>query len=1613
VKNWFQSLLFKCDLYRYITGGGTSVVSVAGGAPIRVSARVAAVALLYGDRCKAAHAEVAAAERRRRDIHASLADFAASTSSPRAADVDSGGDRAARFADCFPVADVETLLPLTPLLPPTNNYGCSAAFVAQALPICAALLASSSGPPSSSSVMLRRGLPSALLSGGLAALGPPSVQATARGLIVSLASARSSSSSPSASSSRDEICDGIRRRVSQALEGRVTPTPDTLAALADDCRLLAKLAQSVQLDGDDDHVDDGAAAAVDDPFAAGTVAGTVVAAAAASDATIDVGSLLAEDLSRLAALDIGGSGNGPGASRPPLGPSGTIRKVGGSIPVGGGSGSSSRDSRRAAGVVEIPGPVKLLLELAFQALAAGGSADAVLCECLLLPALRALRGPTADPAVCRGAAARALLALAPPPPTDRPLLTNADVAAREPSKSAPPADVAARAPSTSAAPAASQRAAAVRLGRAWRDAAARNRRRAVLAGFGSAVSVDTSSLVTGERDHEQEQLANAAEELDCDDLSAVRGAASWAVQLLLAPGSGDVRAEAAALIRHVAADGELQRFAVLATLAATLPRACEAAARASALSPSPECSVAAVAGSGAAGSAVADDFFDLLASMLHEDRPADAAVARRFLVARGALGVCTEELTREAARLREADRRGGADPDAGAVLGRLAELLACLVTRGGGDASQSTEEEEAAAVAAVLLRQEGSLAAVLGAALAAKSLVGARTVATCAAEQELTALVFRVAAAHEAAHAALVAAAVAEARRTGPAPLVILSNNSCSDDRDDAPLGGPAPALALPPAPAGHVLAALVRLLLPDTGAAEVSYPLRLVKSATQEEFIRGHMTKNPYSSLEVGATIRDVKNFICASLDMHGLCDDDYGMELLVAGRIMSLDLPIGDVYEHVWQKALNDGDAAAREDDAANNGGGGGGGRLRHDDDDDDDDDEDYEEALRGGGGGGGGGDSPPMVVTYRLQGLDGEATEEMVDSIDAGGGDEADPEEEFAITALIREGDGLAALLSLVPLLSEAGATGTAAAAVASTTSAAAGSRTADVDAQTLSLGLLTASRTETGALLMRLLGAAAELRLNRRALLAAGALPVLLREASGIFSVDEEAARERGNELLLLVERLLQEEAAVAEEEVGGNNAVAAAGAGAAEKKPTPGGLSRSLSSQIIESASDSPPSQPTTTATTFASVTAATPPPPPPPTAPPAPALDDKSDAAVQVRVFLGKLAELTSAGTRRAADTLARVLPRLATHDSAATEALAGHVAASVARLPDLDKLAAGLPGAEILSLELSCCALVTEGIPDDATGTRLKSRLLARGALSAVTSYLLDVAFAAEGARERDKASAAWSEACARPALPPALATLQGLVKSHAASAAAAAAATAAAATAGGGGGGGSLLQLLHALESTTEHGVGTLSENVLEALEAADADAANAIATLRRATRAASMQKAMERREKMLREMGLTRLSPVPAGVSGSPGAGGYGSPGAGALGSSPLGSPSPGGGGYLSAAAAASPTSSHGGMAIGMGTSPGMGTGMDMMGTSPGMGTGMMGTPPGMGMGTGTGMGMGMSPGRMGLGMSPGSHDILTVAVSPSSIAGFEDIADEEDDAEVELYKFANSV
>ena len=117
-------------------------------------------------------------------------------------------------------------------------------------------------------------------------------------------------------------------------------------------------------------------------------------------------------------------------------------------------------------------------------------------------------------------------------------------------------------------------------------------------------------------------------------------------------------------------------------------------------------------------------------------------------------------------------------------------------------------------------------------------------------------------------------------------------------------------------------------------------YLLVLNKAHTQEEFIRGSMTKNPYSSTEIGPLMRDVKNKICHQLDLLGLLEDDYGMELLVAGNIISLDLSISQVYEQVWKKYHSKAQNTLSGSVAAASGG---------------------FSSVR---------DGPPMTVTYRLQ-------------------------------------------------------------------------------------------------------------------------------------------------------------------------------------------------------------------------------------------------------------------------------------------------------------------------------------------------------------------------------------------------------------------------------------------------------------------------------------------------------------------------------------------------------------------------------------------------------------------------------------------------------------------
>ncbi|KAJ0989688.1 hypothetical protein J5N97_008044 [Dioscorea zingiberensis] len=254
------------------------------------------------------------------------------------------------------------------------------------------------------------------------------------------------------------------------------------------------------------------------------------------------------------------------------------------------------------------------------------------------------------------------------------------------------------------------------------------------------------------------------------------------------------------------------------------------------------------------------------------------------------------------------------------------------------------------------------------------------------------------------------------------------------------------------------ILEQLCNMICPSK--PEPVYLLILNKAHTQEEFIRGSMTKNPYSSTEIGPLMRDVKNKICHQLDLLGLLEDDYGMELLVAGNIISLDLSISQVYEQVWKKYHSQAQNTLSNSVAAASGG---------------------FSSVR---------DSPPMTVTYRLQGLDGEATEPMIKELEEEREESQDPEVEFAIAGAVRECGGLEIILSMIQHLRD---------------------------------DELKSNQEEMSSVL-NLLMYCCKIRENRRALLRLGALGLLLDTARRAFSVD---AMEPAEGILLIVESLTME------------------------------------------------------------------------------------------------------------------------------------------------------------------------------------------------------------------------------------------------------------------------------------------------------------------------------------------------------------------------------------------------------------------------------------------------------------------------------------------------------
>lgn len=139
---------------------------------------------------------------------------------------------------------------------------------------------------------------------------------------------------------------------------------------------------------------------------------------------------------------------------------------------------------------------------------------------------------------------------------------------------------------------------------------------------------------------------------------------------------------------------------------------------------------------------------------------------------------------------------------------------------------------------------------------------------------------------------------------------------------------------------------------------------MTLEKDPQQEDFLQGRMQGNPYSSNEpdLGPTMRDVKNKICRDCELIALLEDDTGMELLVNNKIMSLDLPVKEVYKKIWCPD-NEGE---------------------------------------------------PMRIIYRMRGLLGDATEEFIENLDNSTDEEADDEEVYKMAGVMSTCEGLEVIL-----------------------------------------------------------------------------------------------------------------------------------------------------------------------------------------------------------------------------------------------------------------------------------------------------------------------------------------------------------------------------------------------------------------------------------------------------------------------------------------------------------------------------------------------------------------------------------------------------------------------
>lgn len=162
----------------------------------------------------------------------------------------------------------------------------------------------------------------------------------------------------------------------------------------------------------------------------------------------------------------------------------------------------------------------------------------------------------------------------------------------------------------------------------------------------------------------------------------------------------------------------------------------------------------------------------------------------------------------------------------------------------------------------------------------------------------------------------------------------------------------------------------LCSIIHPEENDVEEFF-LTLEKDQQQEDFLQGRMLGNPYPSSApgLGPLMRQIKNKICTDCELVALLEDDNGMELLVNNKIISLDLPVKEIYKKVWLAE---------------------------------------------------GGSRDSMRIVYRMRGLLGDATEEFIETLNNKSQKAVDNEKLYKMANVLAECGGLRVMLERITSL-----------------------------------------------------------------------------------------------------------------------------------------------------------------------------------------------------------------------------------------------------------------------------------------------------------------------------------------------------------------------------------------------------------------------------------------------------------------------------------------------------------------------------------------------------------------------------------------------------------------